>query len=74
VQRRRAWTMQADEAQALIGMINQRVRSSGLEANHRDTLIRLRDILEEDLSEGTDSGEGGRVSERGPAPSSQRAA
>jgi hypothetical protein len=66
--------MPVDEAQTLIEMIDERVRSSGLQPCHRDTLIRLRAILEEDLSEGTDSGEGDRVSERGSAQLSHRAA
>jgi hypothetical protein len=45
--------MPADEARSLIEMINERVRSSGLEPNHRDTLIRLMAILEDDLSDST---------------------
>lgn len=65
VQRRRAWTMPANEAQALIDLISERVRSSGLEPRHRDTLIRLRAILEEDLDEDRDNEEGGGAHERG---------
>ena len=37
----------------MIAMINARVRSSELEPNHRDTLIRLMAILEDDLSDST---------------------
>jgi hypothetical protein len=45
--------MPADESRSLIAMINERVRSSELEPNHRDTLIRLMAILEDDLSDST---------------------
>jgi hypothetical protein len=62
--------MPVDEAKALIELINERVRSSGLDANHRDTLIRLIAILEEDLSEGAARKESGGVSNRSSAASS----
>jgi hypothetical protein len=47
--RRRAWTMPADEARAFLQQLQEKIASSEIEVRHRDVLIRLRSIIEEDL-------------------------
>jgi len=54
VMRNRGWTMPEDEARSFLQQIEDRIRSSRIESHHRDVLIRLRALIEEDL----DSGEG----------------
>ena len=48
--RARGWIMPEADIAALIRLIDERVRSPRIEVQHRDTLIRLRDILEGDLN------------------------
>jgi hypothetical protein len=46
---RRAWTIPADEARTLLHLLQQKIASSDIEVGHRDVLIRLGSIIEEDL-------------------------
>ena len=48
-QRTRGWVMPEADILSLLSLIDERVSSPKIEVRHRDTLIRLRDILEEDL-------------------------
>jgi hypothetical protein len=45
---KRAWTMPADETRTCL----QQVASSDIEVTHRDVLIRLWSVIEEDLEAG----------------------
>ena len=49
-QRARGWIMPEADIVSLIRLIDERVSSPRIEVQHRDTLIRLRDILEDDLN------------------------
>ena len=51
--RRRGWIMPADDARSVLPVIEERIRSSETELRHRDALIRLREMIEEDLSAAT---------------------
>ena len=46
---KRAWSMPEDEARPFLRMLEERIRSSEIEVRHRDALIRLRAIIEEEL-------------------------
>ena len=46
---RRAWRMPADEAQTFLQRLQVKIASSEIEVTHRDTLIRFRSIIEDDL-------------------------
>ena len=48
-QRTRGWIMAEADILSLLGLIDERVSSPKIEVRHRDTLIRLRDILEDDV-------------------------
>jgi hypothetical protein len=50
--RNRGWTMPEDEARSFLQQIEDRIRSSEIECHHRDVLIRLRALIEEDLESG----------------------
>jgi hypothetical protein len=47
-QRTRGWIMPEADILTLLRLIDERVSSPKIEVRHRDTLIRLRDILEDD--------------------------
>ena len=49
-QRRRGWIMPEADMLSMLRLIDEKVRSPEIEVRHRDALIRLRDILEQDLS------------------------
>ena len=49
-QRTRGWIMPEADIVSLLRLIDERVSSPKIEVRHRDTLIRLRDILEDDLN------------------------
>ncbi len=49
-QRRRGWIMPEADMLSMLRLIEERVRSPEINVRHRDALIRLRDILEQDLS------------------------
>ncbi len=48
--RTRGWIMPKADIRSLLRLIDERVSSPEIEVRHRDTLIRLRDMLEDDLS------------------------
>jgi hypothetical protein len=48
-QRRRGWIMPEADMLSMLRLIEERVRSPEIDVRHRDALIRLRDILEQDL-------------------------
>jgi hypothetical protein len=49
-QRRRGWIMPEADMLSMLTMFDDRIGSPKIEVRHRDALIRLRDILEQDLS------------------------
>ena len=49
-QRRRGWIMPEADMLSMLRLIEERVCSPEINVRHRDALIRLRDILEQDLS------------------------
>ena len=49
-QRTRGWIMPEADMLSMLRLIEERIRSPEIEVRHRDALIRLRDILEQDLS------------------------
>jgi hypothetical protein len=48
-QKTQGWIMHEADIVSLLRLIDERVRSPKIEVRHRDTMIRLRDILEDDL-------------------------
>ena len=48
---RRGWVMPEEDARSMLRLIEERIRSSEIEVEHRDVLIRLRAMIEEDLAE-----------------------
>ncbi len=52
--RQRGWIMSEDDIPSMLKMIEEKIASSEIEVHHRDTLIRLREILEEDLQASKD--------------------
>ena len=48
---RRGWTMPEEDARPMLSMIEERIRSSDIRVEHRDALIRLRAMIEDDLGE-----------------------
>jgi hypothetical protein len=50
MRRQRAWVMPDEDARSLLQQIEERIRSSEIEVQHRDVLIRLRSLIEEDLA------------------------
>ncbi len=48
-QRTRGWVMPEADILSLLRLIDERVSSPKIEVRHRDALIRLRDILKDDL-------------------------
>src|SRR4051794_36346035 len=57
---RRGWTMPEEDAHSMLTMIEERVRVSDIRIEHRDALIRLRAMIEDDLA----TREQGRASSR----------
>ncbi len=49
-QRRRGWIMPEADMLSMLRLIDERVGSPEIDVRHRDALIRLRDILEQDLN------------------------
>jgi len=49
MRRQRAWVMPDEDARSLLQQIEERIRASNIEVEHRDILIRLRSLIEEDL-------------------------
>ena len=48
---RRGWIMPEEDARSMLGLIAERIKSSGIQVQHRDVLIRLRAMIEDDLAE-----------------------
>jgi hypothetical protein len=48
-QRTRGWIMPEADMLSMLKLIDERVRSPEIDVRHRDALIRLKDILEQDL-------------------------
>jgi hypothetical protein len=46
----RGWIMPEPEITSMLKLIEERIRSREIDVRHRDTLIRLRTILENDLT------------------------
>jgi hypothetical protein len=46
---RKAWTMPPDDARTFLQQLQRKIASSDIEVRHRDALIRLRSMIEEDL-------------------------
>jgi hypothetical protein len=47
---KRAWSMPKDEPRSLLRLIEERIRSSEIEVERRDALIRLRQVIEEEVA------------------------
>jgi hypothetical protein len=48
-QKTQGWIMPEADIVSLLRLIDERVRLPKIEVRHRDTMIRLRDILDDDL-------------------------
>ena len=48
---RRGWVMPEEDARSMLRLIEGRIRSSDISVEHRDVLIRLRAVIEDDLAE-----------------------
>jgi len=46
----RKWVVAYEDAPSLLRQIEERVQSSDIEVQHRDVLIRLRSLIEEDVA------------------------
>jgi len=57
----RGWVMLEKDARCMLRLIEERIRSSEIEVEHRHVLIRLRAMIEEDLGE-PDRGESENLS------------
>jgi len=68
----RALTMPADEACTFLQLLREKIASSQIEVRHRDVLIRLQAIIEEDLVDqtaaGPDHAPHDEMTRRGPPP------
>lgn len=49
-QRSRVWIMTEADIHSVLGLIEEKIRSQMIDTRHRDVLIRLREILENDLN------------------------
>jgi hypothetical protein len=50
MRKKRPWVMPDEDARSLLLQIEERIGSSEIEVQHRDVLIRLRSLIEEDLT------------------------
>jgi len=46
----RGWTMPEEDARSMLRLVEERIRSSDIQIEHRDALIRLRAMIEDDLA------------------------
>ena len=44
------WSMVEEDARSMLTMIEERIRSSDIQVEHRDALIRVRAMIEDDLT------------------------
>jgi hypothetical protein len=51
MRKRRAWVLPEQDARSLLRQIEERIGWSDIQVQHRDVLIRLRSLIEEDLTE-----------------------
>lgn len=54
--RPRGWIIPGSDMPSMLRMIDEKIRSQNIEVRHRDTLIRLREILESDLNDHRSTG------------------
>jgi hypothetical protein len=47
---RRGWVMPEEDTRSMLGLIEERMKLSDIQVQHRDVLIRLRAMIEDDLS------------------------
>ncbi len=45
------WVMPEADMLVMLGLIDEKIRSPGIDVRHRDVLIRLREILENNLND-----------------------
>jgi hypothetical protein len=45
----RGWSMPQEDAQRMLRLIEERIAAPDIEARHKDALIRLRQLLEEEI-------------------------
>jgi hypothetical protein len=50
-QRSRGWIMPEADMRSMLKLIDERIRSPEIDVQHQDALIRLREILENDLND-----------------------
>jgi hypothetical protein len=50
MRRQRAWVIPDEDARSLFQQIEERIRASNIKVEHRDVLIRLRSLIEENLA------------------------
>jgi hypothetical protein len=55
MQKLRGWVMPEEDAQDLISLVDEKLRSSRLDQKHHDVLVRLRSMLEDELTQILDS-------------------
>jgi hypothetical protein len=60
---RQGWIMPEEDIPSMLQMIEAKIASSEIEVHHRDVLIRLKSLLEEDLEEVTRRATASRVGE-----------
>ena len=46
----RGWSMPEEDARSMLSMLEEQIRSSSIEIEHQDVLIRLRAMIEDDLA------------------------
>ena len=51
---RRRWTVAGEDIGPLLTMLEQRIQAPDLEVRHRDALIRLRAVIEEEFVDGAE--------------------
>jgi hypothetical protein len=47
---RRGWVMPEEDTRSMLGLIEERMKLSDIQVQHRDVLVRLRAMIEDDLS------------------------
>ncbi len=65
MRKKRGWSMEEQDARSMLRLIEERITSSNIEVAHRDALIRLASMIEDDLADLDQSSE--------PLPSSEAA-
>jgi len=47
--KRKLWTLPEPEARSMLQQIEEKIRAGNIDVRHRDVLVRLRSIIEDDL-------------------------